>query len=317
MNPIDVYHIYMNDNNINLARLDLNLLTALHALLTHASVSAAGESVGRTQSAMSHSLSRLREHFQDPLLVREGWAMTLTPYAESLLPQVLQVSNALANLFEGLQPFNPESSTRTIRIATRDICVPLLTPLVAEIGKAGPGITVDILETASIREAVASMQADIGFGFGTDKAPANLDVRKVAELTWCVFAPKKHPYLKKQSLETWNNSRHIVVGQPGESSGPIEAKVKDLKLSRQVLCYAPNFNSALTLAADCDALFTTLQEPFCSNGYPTGLSPVPTPSQLKMLPAPAILTLRRDWGNPFELWLADLCNRFTIKSVRA
>ncbi len=317
MIPIDVYDNGMNENNVNLARLDLNLLTALHALLTHASVSVAGESVGRTQSAMSHSLSRLREHFHDPLLVRDGWAMTLTPFAESLLPQVLQVSNALANLFDGFVPFDPVSSTRTIRIATRDICVPLLTPLVAAIAKAGPGMTVDFIETPAIREAVASMQADIGFGFGSEKASANLQVRKVAELSWCVFAPKKHPYLKSQSMVTWKNARHIVVGQPGESNGPIETRVKDLKVSRQVLCYAPNFNAALTLAADCNALFTTLKEPFAVNGYPRGLLPAGTPSQFKLPPAPAILTLRRDWGNPFELWLADLCNRFTIKSARA
>lgn len=300
----------MSKNDVRLAGLDLNLLTALHALLSHASVSEAARSVGRTQSAMSHSLARLRQQFHDPLLVRDGWAMQLTPVAEALRPQVGQVARSVHALFEGRQPFDPATSTRVIRIATRDICVPLLTPLIAAIAKAGPGMTVDIRETGSIRASVAASEADIGFGFGAATPDTNLSVRQVAGLSWCVFAPEGHTYGHDQSPEVWARAHHILVGSPGQQSGPIEAQVAALGLERRVLCYAPNFYAALALAADCGALFTTLKQPFSGQGGLRGVVACPMPFDVP--DAPAVLTLRRDWGNPFQLWLAALCEGFAI-----
>ena len=48
-------------NKIELSRLDLNLLVTLSVLLEERSVTAAGRRLGRTPSAMSHALGRLRE----------------------------------------------------------------------------------------------------------------------------------------------------------------------------------------------------------------------------------------------------------------
>src|SRR5258708_12763461 len=66
-------------------KLDLNLLTALKALLTERNVTRAGESVHVTQSAMSGILARLRDYFGDPLIVQVGRNMELTPLAETLV----------------------------------------------------------------------------------------------------------------------------------------------------------------------------------------------------------------------------------------
>ena len=59
-------------NEIDLRRFDLNLLVVFDVLMTERSVTRAAERLGRTQSAVSHSLSRLREQFGDPLLVKGG-----------------------------------------------------------------------------------------------------------------------------------------------------------------------------------------------------------------------------------------------------
>lgn len=69
-------------------RLDLNLLTALRALLTEKNVTRAGESLFVSQSAMSGILARLREYFDDPLIVPVGRRMELTPLGESLVSKV-------------------------------------------------------------------------------------------------------------------------------------------------------------------------------------------------------------------------------------
>ncbi len=66
---------------MNLSALDLNLLVALDALLKEANVSRAALRIGLSQPATSHALARLREVFGDPLLVRSGARMELTPRA--------------------------------------------------------------------------------------------------------------------------------------------------------------------------------------------------------------------------------------------
>ena len=69
---------------MNLNSLDLNLLVALDALLREASVSRAAMRIGLSQPATSHALQRLRDLIGDPLLVRTGARMELTPRAQAL-----------------------------------------------------------------------------------------------------------------------------------------------------------------------------------------------------------------------------------------
>lgn len=90
----------------DLGRLDLNLLVALEALLEEGSVSKAAERLFVTQSAMSKTLGRLRQLFDDPLFVRKGAGMTPTPRAEQLAMQLPGVLLAVQEMLEP-QVFNP------------------------------------------------------------------------------------------------------------------------------------------------------------------------------------------------------------------
>lgn len=81
-----------------LGRLDMNLLVALEALLEERNVSRAAQRLFITQSAMSKTLGRLRDLFDDPLFIRKSSGMIPTPRAEQLaghLPQVLQAVQAM------------------------------------------------------------------------------------------------------------------------------------------------------------------------------------------------------------------------------
>ena len=86
-----------------LGRLDLNLLVALEALLEERNVSQAAERLFITQSAMSKTLGRLRDLFDDPLFIRKASGMVPTPRAEQLaqhLPQVLQAVQRMVQPLE-------------------------------------------------------------------------------------------------------------------------------------------------------------------------------------------------------------------------
>ena len=89
-------------------KLDLNLLTALKALLAEKNVTRAGESVHVTQSAMSGILARLRDYFGDPLIVQIGRKMELTPLAESLVEPVNDVLLRIDATIATRPEFNPD-----------------------------------------------------------------------------------------------------------------------------------------------------------------------------------------------------------------
>ena len=86
-----------------LARTDLNLLVAFQVLLEEQHVSRAAERLFITQSAMSKTLSRLRELFDDPLFTRSAHGMVPTPRAIELhgeLEQLLQHMDYLVSYHE-------------------------------------------------------------------------------------------------------------------------------------------------------------------------------------------------------------------------
>src|SRR5215475_4380197 len=104
---------------MNLASVDLNLLVALEALIAEAHVGRAARRIGRSQPAVSHSLLRLRELLGDPLLVRVGSRMQLTPRALGLkesLPDMLErVRGLLAE-----ESFQPATSSRRFSVLMHD-----------------------------------------------------------------------------------------------------------------------------------------------------------------------------------------------------
>ncbi|MDX9875356.1 MAG: LysR family transcriptional regulator, partial [Spongiibacteraceae bacterium] len=72
-------------------QLNLNLLVALDVLLEEQSITRAAERLHMTQSAASGVLARLRDYFQDELLVQVGRKMVPTPYARELAEPVRQI----------------------------------------------------------------------------------------------------------------------------------------------------------------------------------------------------------------------------------
>src|SRR3954464_7688953 len=95
---------------VDLASFNLNLLVALDGLLSQRSVTAAAKRVRVTPSAMSHSLSELRRLLGDPLLVRSGRAMVLTPRAEALATPLRALLLETERLLQGGPVFDPATT---------------------------------------------------------------------------------------------------------------------------------------------------------------------------------------------------------------
>lgn len=109
-------------------KLDLNLLVALDVLLKERSVTRAAELTNVSVSAMSGSLARLREYFDDELLVPIGRKMEITPRGESLQEGVRDLLLRIESTV-GVQPeFEPHASDRTFRIFASDFTQAVLAP---------------------------------------------------------------------------------------------------------------------------------------------------------------------------------------------
>ncbi len=132
-------------------RFDLNLLGALRALLTTRSVTRAAESLHLSQSAMSGILSRLRDYFDDPLIVQKGRRMELTPLAESMVGKVndllLMVDATLGSTAE----FDPAQSNRNFVLIASDYAIRiLLTNLLRSIAQEAPHVTFEFRHVTGV-----------------------------------------------------------------------------------------------------------------------------------------------------------------------
>lgn len=116
---------------MNLARLDLNLLVALDALLQERSVTRAAERLGLSQPAVSAQLSRLRRHFHDELLARTGNQYRLTPLALRLKERVRVALSGVERVFAAEPDFDPAASTREFSLLMSDYGVAVLAPGIA------------------------------------------------------------------------------------------------------------------------------------------------------------------------------------------
>jgi DNA-binding transcriptional LysR family regulator len=131
---------------MNLRTFDLNLLRVLDTLLDEPQVSAAARRLNLSQPATSAALSRLRQAFDDPLLVRVGNRMALTARAETLRPKVRRVIAEIEQTLRGPAHFDPATSERTFRIAANDYAVTaVLSPLLQQLQHAAPRVAVEVL----------------------------------------------------------------------------------------------------------------------------------------------------------------------------
>jgi DNA-binding transcriptional LysR family regulator len=146
-----------------LAGVDLNLLIALDALLTERSVTRAAERTSVGQPAMSASLARLRKHFHDPVLARQGRLLVLTPLAESLIVPVREAVEAVESVLGRSATFDPAVDQRSFTVVASDyVTLVLLHPLIGILAREAPGVQLNVIPvTPGFADELRRGQADL------------------------------------------------------------------------------------------------------------------------------------------------------------
>jgi len=122
-------------------RLDLNLLVVLDSLLTESSVSRAAKRLSMGQPGVSAALARLREHFDDPLLVQVGRGMVVTPLGESLAEPVRDLLQRAQSIALHRPAFDPAVESRRFSVMTSDYTATvLMVPVQRLLAREAPGV---------------------------------------------------------------------------------------------------------------------------------------------------------------------------------
>ena len=131
---------------MHLRGLDLNLLVVLNTLLEEKNITRAARRIYLSQSATSGALARLREFFEDDLLIQVGHQMVLTPLAESLIEPVRQLMAEAQAIIDQRPEFKPATSTRRFRLMMSDyVASVLMVHALPIIQREAPSVGIDIL----------------------------------------------------------------------------------------------------------------------------------------------------------------------------
>ncbi|MGC1458407.1 MAG: LysR family transcriptional regulator [Steroidobacteraceae bacterium] len=126
--------------------LDLNLLLAFQILMEERNVTRAARRMNLSQPAMSAALDRLRNYFQDELLIAQGKQMFPTVHAESLIGPVRQFLADLDALLINTARFDPATTHRSFRIVASDyITASVIGPLTQRLADTAPGVKLEIM----------------------------------------------------------------------------------------------------------------------------------------------------------------------------
>jgi len=240
---------------VNLAALDLNLLVALDALLREASVGRAALRIGLSQPATSHALRRLRDLIGDPLLVRVGARMELTPRAQALREPLADALEQLRGLFVA-EAFDPATSRRRFGLMMPDhVTDLLLPPLIDRIAVAAPGLRLDVAPWRGPATMTAELARSIDLVIGcTAEAFAGFHRQRLFSDTEALAVRRGHPLAATlKRLPVFLQARHVAVVGRGQREDPVDTWLRDdHAVSRPIALVVPSYQQALHVVAQTD-----------------------------------------------------------------
>jgi DNA-binding transcriptional LysR family regulator len=285
---------------------DLNLLVALDVLLEEQSVTTAAERLHLSIPAASRTLSRIREAFGDPILVRAGRGLVPTPYALAIQDEVHQVVARSRGLFQAGRTLDPAGLERRFTIRASDALVTQFAPpLLARLADQAPGVTLRF--TAEGNEDLPPLrdgEVDLDLGVIHDMGP-EVRVMPLYEDRMVGLAASGHPLTSGPvTLERIAAAEHVVVSRRGRVRGPLDDALEQAGLSRQVAIVVPTYAAAVFLILS--TRLTGIIAGYAARQFAatTGVRAYQVPAQLPPVPISAAWHARYD-ADPEHRWLRD------------
>lgn len=248
---------------MNLRNLDLNLLVLLNALLEERSVTNAAEALGMSQPAMSHALARLRETFDDRLLVRSGREMIPTSRAEAIQAKLRAILEDVEDIVVPEVPFDPAYSNRSFRLLTNGFGGYAFVPhLMQELNARGSAIDlrVEVHAADDLRDRLGVGRADLALITSEmQRLPLSLKHRKLYDDPFVCVIRRENPALNASnelSVDDYVALNHVLVSPRGDSTGVVDGVLAATGKQRRVAVVVPNFLAVPGIIKNSDCVVT-------------------------------------------------------------
>lgn len=271
------------------SRLDLNLLVTLEALLSEQNVTKAAARLHLSQPAVSAQLNRLREVFDDPLLVPAQRGMSPTAKALDLLEPLRQALDQVRATVTTHKDFDPATSRLSITIACTDyLQIAVVKPLILALRTQAPGLRVALRHLDVAQLEAQMVRGDVDLALMTPRAaPPTLRTRHLFVEHYVLIGRQGHPELSGAlTVEKFAQLDHVIVSlQGGDFSTPVDEVLAALGQRRQVVLSAASFLFVPEIVAQSDLValvparlvrgqhqpLTVLACPFPVEGFAVGM----------------------------------------------
>lgn len=275
-------------HEIDLRKIDLNLLLVFQVLMTERSVTRAAERLGRTQSAISHALARLRDQLGDPLLVKTAQGMRASAYAETLALRVRPILADIGRVLTPAQAFDPASTERIFRLALPDLAQNLFAQLLGRIRAQAPRAALEwTAPTDDMQAQLLEGTLDLAIVPASLQLADGLQSTSVGALAWACFGRADHSAWARWDTAQWAAWPHVVVRVGNRLNSPVSQASAFLGIERRIGAWVPHFSAVAPLLAQSDLLATLPLAALVDamQVYPIRVQPLP----FRMTPMPHVL----------------------------
>jgi DNA-binding transcriptional LysR family regulator len=249
---------------MKLSDIDLNLFVVFDAIYTEGNLTRAGEIIGITQPAVSNSLSRLRNLFDDPLFVRTAEGMVPTPVAQNIVGSVRQALGLIRSSVQESETFDPLASDKRFRISMTDLSQSIVLPyLFGRIKREAPHISIDCyhVRRRDLNIELASGNLDLAVDIPLTPDPQIRQAPLFSHPHVCVIR-NEHPLVKdKLTTEMYLELGHIHISSRRGGLGHVDlalgktGKRRRIALRTQHYLATPELVSRTTLALTVPRIF--------------------------------------------------------------
>lgn len=237
-------------------RLDLNLLVTLEALLAEQNVTRAASRLHLSQPAVSAQLARLRQMFDDPLLIPVQRGMTPTAKALELLVPLRQALDQVRATVATHQQFDPARADLPVHIACTDyLQAAAVQPLALRLCRDAPGVRLGVrnLDIPHLEEQMSRGEVDLAL-MTRHTAPSGLRTRPLFRERYLLAGRQGHPVLRDDlGVEAFASLEHVVVSlRGGNFVTAVDHALAAMGYTRRVVLSAASFLAVPDILRESD-----------------------------------------------------------------
>ena len=302
-------------NDFDWSDLDVRLLQLLVAVVNAGSVTGAAQSLGITQSAVSHQLDKLRAITGDALFVKSGRGIVATARAGELALQARELLRQLQG-FAQAETFDPARWRATVTIAANDFQREVLLPALARrLREQAPGVALrvipsDVPSLEMLRDGVCDLAI-------SPRPPEGSDIvqRRLFEDRYIVFFDAS-VRAAPTSLKEYLAADHITVVYEPRRTLHLDRTLEARGLHRRFALMVPGFGALPALLRDSPLLATAPS--LLAGRFLAGFGTSEVPTTCPALPM-YLIWHRRHQDDPAHRWLREHialdCDSGTLTSI--